>query len=166
MKLSEYKKNLKHTLLPRTVTFLLQNNSVILGLKKRGFGKNYYLGIGGKVEKNERIEEGARREIKEEINVEVNQLIKVGVVHFYFPHIEDESWNQDVHIFISHNWQGQPKETDEIKPFFFTRAELPYAKMWHDAQYWIPPVLDGKQVDGEFMFDENLHVIEKHLKTY
>jgi 8-oxo-dGTP pyrophosphatase MutT (NUDIX family) len=38
-----------------------QANRVLLGMKKRGFGKNWYNGFGGKVEKNESIFEAAIR---------------------------------------------------------------------------------------------------------
>ncbi len=95
---------------PRTLTFLLSSTEVLLGLKKKGFGKNYLLGIGGKVENGEDIENAAKREVAEEINVILSELHKVGVLNFYFPHIEDKSWNQQVHVFTTTMWEGKPQE--------------------------------------------------------
>ena len=54
---------------PRTVVFLLRGTEVLLGLKKKGFGENYLVGIGGKVEDGETIEEAAKREVAEEVHV-------------------------------------------------------------------------------------------------
>lgn len=54
MKLENYLKSLKRPLSPRTITFLIKNNNVLLGFKKKGFGKGNWLGIGGKVEPGEK----------------------------------------------------------------------------------------------------------------
>ena len=50
MNLQKYKASLQKSLRPRTLCFLLKKNHVLLGLKKKGFGKGNWLGIGGKVE--------------------------------------------------------------------------------------------------------------------
>lgn len=42
----------------------LQNKKILLGYKKRGFGKDKWNGLGGKVEPNETIFDGARRSFK------------------------------------------------------------------------------------------------------
>jgi len=39
----------------------VKNQKVLLGYKKRGFGMNKWNGLGGKVEPNETIEQGAIR---------------------------------------------------------------------------------------------------------
>lgn len=49
-----------------TLLFIHQNNQLLLGFKKRGFGKNKYNGFGGKVEQNESILSAAIRETQEE----------------------------------------------------------------------------------------------------
>lgn len=110
--LQEYISSLSHTLKPRTVIFLIKDNKVLLGYKKTGFGKGNYIGIGGKVEKGETVEEGAIRELEEEVQVTVlpNNLNKVAIVKFYFPHIKDESWNQEVHAYLVSEWNGEPQK--------------------------------------------------------
>src|SRR6266571_4319939 len=130
---SEYKKLMKKPLRPRTITFLIQDNRILLGLKKKVFGKDYLLGIGGKVKKGETIEDGVIREMAEEVNVKPLSLEKVGVLNFYFPHIENESWNQQVHVFTTELWEGEPQESEEIKPEWFKKENVPYERMWDDA---------------------------------
>ncbi len=149
---------------PRTLAFLLRETDILLGLKKKGFGKNYLLGIGGKVENGETIEAAARREIAEEIYVLLPELHKVGVLNFYFPHIEDGSWDQKVHVFTATKWEGEPQESEEIKPAWFKKDNIPYENMWDDARYWLPQILTGQSVEEEFVFDQALKVTHHTIK--
>lgn len=177
---TEYMEVIQKPVRLRTVTLLIRGNRVLLGLKMRGFGKGNYLGVGGKVEDEKDrsredqdlisvVKAGAKREIQEEIGIIVDphDLKPMGVLNFYFPHIEDESWNQQVHVFIAINWQGEPKaELDnngkvEIQPEWFEFNEVPLDKMWDDARYWLPSILEGKQINGDFVFDEELKVIDR-----
>ena len=143
---------------PRTLTFLLREADILLGLKKRGFGKNYLLGIGGKVEDGETIEEAAKREVAEEIYVLLPEIHKVGILNFYFSHVEDGSWDQQVHVFTANKWEGEPQESEEIRPSWFKKDGIPYGNMWDDARYWLPRLLAGQHIEGEFVFDKALKV--------
>jgi 8-oxo-dGTP diphosphatase/2-hydroxy-dATP diphosphatase len=44
-----------------TLAIVRKKNSLLLGLKKRGFGEGKWNGFGGKVEKDETVSEGAIR---------------------------------------------------------------------------------------------------------
>lgn len=164
MTLSEYKQTMRHPLRARTATFLLKDNLVLLGYKKQGFGMGKFLGIGGKVESGKSIEEGAKREVFEEIGVAGLQVKHSGILSFYFPHIHDESWNQEVHVFIATVWQGIPKESEEIRPEWFAISMIPYEKMWDDARRWMPQILQRENVHAEFLFDNHLKVIDYNTR--
>ncbi len=148
---------------PATLTFLLRETDVLLGLKKKGFGKNYLLGIGGKVEIGETIEAAAKREVAEEICVLLPELHKVGVLNFYFPYVEDGSWDQQVHVFTATRWEGEPQESKEIKPTWFKKDNIPYGNMWDDARYWLPRLLTGQSIEGEFVFNQELKVTHSNI---
>ena len=62
-----------------TLCLLKKDNSILLAMKKRGFGSRKYNGIGGKIEKGETPDEAMIRETKEEINVTPIKYEKVGI---------------------------------------------------------------------------------------
>lgn len=138
-----------------TLCFLIKENKICLGMKKRGFGAGKYNGIGGKVEKNETIENAAIRELKEEIGVfsHADSLERVGDLKFYFKNNSD--WNQHMHIFFVKNWHGDPTESEEMRPKWYKYQEIPFDKMWEDDYHWLPKVLNGKKIKGEFYFNED-----------
>ena len=65
-----------------TLCLLKRDNKILLAMKKRGFGKGKYNGIGGKIENNETPEQAMIRETQEEINVTPIKYEKVGIVEF------------------------------------------------------------------------------------
>ncbi|MFA6005536.1 MAG: 8-oxo-dGTP diphosphatase [Patescibacteria group bacterium] len=158
--LQSYKQKIKNLPRKATVVFLVTEDKILLGFKKIGFGKGNWTGIGGKAEEGETIEDAAKRELYEETEVTTSELVDCGVVNFYFPHIEDEIWNQEVHVYLIKKWNGEPKETKEIKPQWFEKHKIPYTTMWDDAHYWLPMVLGEKKVFGEFVCDESGKVVD------
>ena len=145
----------------RTLAFLIRDDRVLLGYKKTGFGKGNWLGIGGKVEKDESLETAAIRELKEEILVESPELIKMAELFFYFP--QKPTWSQQVHVFLVRSWKGEPQETVEIRPVWAKMRDLPFTQMWDDAKFWLPKILTGQKISGIFTFDNDLKVIKHEL---
>jgi len=54
-----------------TLVYIRNEDKVLLGMKKRGFGEGKWNGFGGKVEPNESILQGAIREVQEECGVDI-----------------------------------------------------------------------------------------------
>ena len=85
-----------------------------------------------------------------------SKLDRVATVVFLFPFFEDfQRWNQQVHVYISREWTGDIMESDEIDPRWFNISEVPYTSMYPDAHYWLPKVLDGRVLTGEFLYGED-----------
>lgn len=133
-----------------TLCIIHQHPRVLLGMKKRGFGAGRWNGFGGKVEYGECIEEGVKREIKEEIGIEVKDIEKIGIINFEF---QDGSKTAEVHIFRSKDFEGEVIESEEMRPEWFDVNELPYKNMWPADAYWLPVVLEGKKFNGRFFYD-------------
>ncbi|MBM5789965.1 8-oxo-dGTP diphosphatase [Candidatus Parcubacteria bacterium] len=151
-----------------TLVFLIkktdgQIKDICLALKKRGFGIHRWNGVGGKVNgQSETIEEAARREAKEEILVDVQQLHKVAELTFYFPH--HSAWDQMVHVYLAEQWRDEPRESDEMKPEWFSVNELPFQEMWPDDIFWLPDVLKGHLLKAMFTFGEQDVVRDKKVE--
>lgn len=152
-----------------TLLFLIKKNAdgfitdICLAMKKRGFGKGRYNGVGGKVEEGESIEDGARREAMEEIHVSVSALEKVGELSFTFPH--ESTFDQLVHVYFSDTWNGEEVESEEMDPSWFPVSKIPYKDMWPDDIYWLPRVLTGEKVRGRFVFAPGDVVEEYNIET-
>jgi 8-oxo-dGTP pyrophosphatase MutT (NUDIX family) len=117
---------------------------ICLAMKKRGFGKGKWNGVGGKVnEREETIEEAAKRESKEEIAITITNLEKVGELTFLFP--QNPDWNQIGHIYLSTKWHGEICESEEMKPKWFKIKDIPYNMMWETDRIWLPLVLEFKK---------------------
>jgi 8-oxo-dGTP diphosphatase / 2-hydroxy-dATP diphosphatase len=129
---------------------VFNEDKVLLGMKKRGFGEGRWNGFGGKVEDGESIEEAARRELNEEIGIEAAHIENRGVLTFSF---QENDKILEVHIFAVKEYKGDPTETDEMRPQWFGFDEIPYGEMWPDDEYWLPILLDGKKFQGSFLFD-------------
>ncbi|CAO0797190.1 unnamed protein product [Mucor circinelloides] len=134
-------------------------HKVLLGMKKRGFGAGKFNGFGGKVEKGETIEQGVRRELLEEAEIEAIDLKRVGMLMFTF---EKDPVGLETHVFVTTSYKGTPKETEEMRPEWYAFDQIPFDQMWSDDKYWFPFVLNSQQFSGHFHFAEDQKTILKH----
>jgi 8-oxo-dGTP pyrophosphatase MutT (NUDIX family) len=150
-----------------TLVFLIKKSQngitdICLAMKKRGFGMNRWNGVGGKVDdQKETIEEAAKRETKEEIDVLVKELNKIAELSFYFPH--NPVWDQKVHVYFAESWNGEPTESEEMSPKWFLINELPFENMWPDDIFWLPEVIKGNLLKATFKFGENDIIQDKKI---
>lgn len=145
-----------------TLCILRKDHSILLGKKKTGFAKGKFNGIGGKLEKNETVEQAMIRETKEEINVLPTNYEKVGIMEFD-EFYKGEKVNIRFHLFLVYEWEGEPCESDEMTPQWFDIDNIPYEQMLPDDKYWLPEVLKGKKIRAYFDFDENWNVLYKQI---
>ena len=142
---------------PLTLCFIHDDTRILLGMKKRGFGAGKWNGFGGKVEAGETIEDAARRETYEEIGIEVDALAESGTLTFIYPRTEQAL---DVSVFRVETFQGEPKETDEMRPTWFPIDAIPFERMWLDDPHWLPIFLAGKRFEGRFVFEDDDTLLE------
>lgn len=130
--------------------FLLRDGEVLLIRKKKGFGAGKINGVGGRVEPGERPEEAAVREVFEEVGVRVRSLEPAGTLEFYSADSEPD-WL--IHVFLSRDFEGEPRESEEASPRWYKLGELPFEEMWEDDRVWLRYALSGKRVEGRFWYD-------------
>lgn len=148
-----------------TLGYLIDSNNgnVLIAMKKRGFGVGRWNGVGGKLKEGENIREAMIRETEEEIGVTPTVFEERGVIKFYFDG-DHEDWNQEVHVFVITSWEGTPKESEEMKPRWFAKKDLPLDEMWADDKYWLMDLLDGKKINAAFLFGEGDKVLESRVE--
>jgi 8-oxo-dGTP pyrophosphatase MutT (NUDIX family) len=144
-----------------TLCLIEREGELLLGLKKRGFGEGRWNGFGGKLAPGESIEQAARREVREEANLEIDELTPRGVIDFVF---QDNPEALEVHIFSVINFQGEPSESEEMRPAWWKIDALPYDKMWPDDRHWLPLFLAGKNFRGRFLFENMDRILDFELK--
>jgi len=164
MNLNDYEATIQKPLRQVTLLLMLRDNQILLAMKKRGFGVGRWNGVGGKPDAGESIEAAAIREAHEEIGVTPHNLKKVAVLSFYFPHIPTEkNFNQQVIVYTTRQWTGEPAEGEEMKPQWFDFNQIPYSAMWPDDALWLPKVLSGSFVNASFMFGEGDKVLDYQI---
>lgn len=95
--------------------------------------------------------------------MKIVDLAKVAELTFIFPHNTD--WNQLVHVYLVEKWEGIPSESEETRPKWFDVDVFPYDLMWPTDEFWLPIVLNGKQVQGRFVFGEGDSIQEKEVEV-
>ena len=134
---------------------------ILLGMKKKGFGAGRWNGFGGKVEAGETIEAAAKRETFEEVGLVAEQLDPFGVLEFSF---QQNNETLEVHVFRVLAYRGQPQESDEMAPRWFSLDQIPFDEMWADDRHWLPLLLAGKKFRGSFRFSKFDKLLEAFLE--
>jgi 8-oxo-dGTP diphosphatase len=137
-----------------TLCFLLREGDggeeVLLIEKRRGLGEGWYNGPGGKLEDGETPRECAARETREEVGLDVDpaDLEKAGELSF----VLDDEAHTFCHVFRTRTFTGDARPSAEARPEWVDVDDVPYDQMWEDDQLWLPGVLEGDTVVGEFRF--------------
>lgn len=139
-----------------TLLFLLRDNQILLAMKKRGFGEGKWNGVGGKLDEGESREQAAVRECQEEIAVTPHNLHLAGEIDFTdLPHV-----HHYCHVYTTTEWEGEPEETEEMRPQWFDLDKIPYGSMWPDDKLWLPVLLAGQPFRATIVINEDDSVQE------
>ena len=132
-----------------TLLFIVREEKILLIHKKRGFGAGKINGPGGKVDPGETPLESALRETFEELGIKPFGTEARGELHFQFR----DGFSLHCTVFLAHDFEGEPQETDEALPFWISLDAIPYHKMWADDRHWLPLLIRGAHFTGYFEFD-------------
>ncbi|MDU1248770.1 MAG: DNA mismatch repair protein MutT [Veillonella sp.] len=117
---------------PTTLVFPIdEQNRILLGRKKRGFGADKYNGFGG----------------------------KLAAFDFQFPF--DESLTHVSYVYFLRAFTGDVEETDEMEPHWLEPNQIPYEHMWDGDRRWLPMLLEGKKLKGPIVFGRDNNMVDK-----
>ncbi len=143
-----------------TLLFVVKHGEVLLIRTKRGLGAGKINGPGGRIEGAESRLEGALREVREEIGIDALNAEEVGSLRFQFV----DGYSIDVAVFHASDFEGEPIETDEAIPYWFSFEKIPWSEMWEDDEIWLPLLLEKKPFDGRFIFEGD-RMLDYHLRN-
>lgn len=131
-----------------TLLFLQRDGQVLLIRKRRGHGAGKINGPGGKPEPGETPEQCVLRETEEEVGVRAQHPRLAGM--FRFVDTREPDWLG--YIFTADEFHGTPHATAEAIPRWYAADALPLGEMWDDDRHWLPRVLAGESLRGDFLF--------------
>ncbi|KAH9849569.1 NUDIX hydrolase domain-like protein [Lenzites betulinus] len=147
---------------------ILDEEKILLGYKKRGFGVGLWNGFGGKVDPGETPAQAAVRELEEEAGITA-PLEQCGTLFFVVEGV-DTAFN--ISVFSAYQYSGTIIETDEMRPEWFSIQEslmprstvtshdkkreelpaIPLEKMWADDEFWMPLMFARRHFVGRADF--------------
>jgi len=143
-------------LLEATLGFLVRDGNVWLAKKTKKIGAGCWNGYGGGVEPiDKNLIESLKRELEEECGVQISEKAteKVAIIDFHNTLSSGEVFVCKVHIFLIREWEGIPKESDEMAtPTKFKIDNLPISEMMPADKEWAPLVLSGKKIIAEYHY--------------
>ncbi len=84
-------------------------------------------------------------------------MTHVAIVRFYF---EDKPIFE-CFVYTCNNWQGEPVETDEMRPEWFPLEQIPYEHMWDADKRWLPMILKGETFEATVVFNADGSALKK-----
>ncbi|MEO8440179.1 MAG: 8-oxo-dGTP diphosphatase [Spartobacteria bacterium] len=129
--------------------FIVRDEKILLIRKKRGFGAGKVNGPGGKVDPGETPLHAALRETHEELGIRPIGAEQRGELRFQFR----DGYSLHCAVFLAHDFEGEPHETEEATPLWTPLDQIPYGEMWADDRHWLPLLIRGAHFTGYFEFD-------------
>ena len=144
------------------LTYIIDNDRVLLIEKKTGLGSGYINAPGGHIEIEETKFEAAVRETKEETGLDVSDLEERATLYFQFK----DGLRMKGYVFFTSTFSGTLiDECEETKPFWTDIATLDWDMMWKDDKLWLPLALEGKYIEGYFIFDDKEMIDSKVVEV-
>lgn len=150
-----------------TVVCYMEHDNKILMLyrnkKEKDLNKNKFVGIGGKIEKNETPEMAMYREFKEETNLKPLNLKEIGYIDFF-----QENKHLGMHIFKAKGFEGEIlKDCNEGSLEFIEKDKIMNLNIWMGDRLFFPYVLsskDEKYFKMIFKYEDDILVEYKKIK--
>jgi 8-oxo-dGTP pyrophosphatase MutT (NUDIX family) len=140
---------------------VLKNGSTFLLIKSDdGINKGKWNAPSGEVQKGESPAKAAMRHVFQQTGLYVSKVTSHGTIRLFLN--GKNEFNYLMHVFSTKLFSGDLKPNIKGEAKWFNAPDLPYYEMWADDKYWVNLVLQGKEFDADFFFDEKNEKITKY----
>ena len=87
-------------------------------------------------------------------------LQRIGLLYFEFV---DDPPLFEVHVFTADTYRGTVVESDEMRPRWFPKDDIPFDQMWKDDKLWFPLFFQQKLFEGYFTFQGHETIVDYKL---
>jgi 8-oxo-dGTP diphosphatase len=154
-------KRQRYTVIPRTLVFITRDAHVLLlrGSPHKRIWANQYNGVGGHIERDEDSYTAARREVREETGLEVDELRLAGLINID----GDQPTGIMLFVFTAASRSGDPIPSEEGLLEWINRDQLPQIDLVEDLPTILPRALDrppdAPPFFAHYHYDEQEHLI-------
>lgn len=143
-----------------TLVYLIKNHQWLMLLRnKKAHDVNHgkWIGVGGKVEDNESVEECAIREVYEETGYHIDELSYHGIVYFKYADEEIEK----MYVYSSKKFHGEEKECDEGTLAWKKEDEILNLDLWEGDRIFLQEMIQShvKPFVYELFYDKDSNLI-------
>jgi 8-oxo-dGTP diphosphatase/2-hydroxy-dATP diphosphatase len=69
----------------------------------------------------------------EECSLKATKLTRLGYIVFNMEHLNSV---MRVHVYDCWDFEGEPIESDEMRPQWYSEDDIPFERMWPDDPFW------------------------------
>ncbi len=143
------------------VCHLIKNGGNLLLIKaEEGLNKGKWNAPSGEILKGETPAKSAMRNVFQQTGVYVSKVNYHGTVRLFLN--GKNEYSHRLHIFSTKLFSGDLKPNIKGEARWFNFSDIPYYEMWADDRYWTNLVLQGKEFEADFFFDEKNEKITKY----
>lgn len=129
--------------------------------KKNDSNEGKWLGVGGKLEDGETIDECARREVFEETGISKANLVRVGLIHFRSDIYPDE----DMYLYVGHiDKKPELNETCEGELKWIKKEKVMELPLWEGDRVFLKDLSEGRR-DFEYVLSYSKDKLQKVTKV-
>jgi len=154
----------KNKVVNATLGYIVDDkNRVLMIHLRKDYGdgvKDFWNGVGGKLEKNESPEEGITREAKEECGLDIKNPKLAGILTFPGNLGSQDTWR--AFVFKIAEYSGKLVESKEGELKWVPIKEIFKENLWPSDKLFLPYVFEDKFFSGKFVQEGN-EIVEYSL---
>ena len=142
-----------------TICYILNKEKVLFLLrnkKENDLNENKYIGVGGKLEKDESPKEGIIREIKEETGLNAKNVKLKGIITFILPKWENEL----CFVYTCDEYEGIMHECDEGELVWVDKKDINKLNLWEGDKLFLPKLFEDKLFIMKLIYDIHDNLIK------